>query len=244
MLEGIGDEYQKETNYSRGRLPKKPLDWANKPELYKEYGDKPQIKLPNPQPELDGMSLDEALIRRKSVRNFSPKPVTINQVSHLLWACAGIQRVENGHEFRVIPSAGALYPIETYVVINNSPIPSGLYHYSVKKHSLEEIRKGEYGVELACAALDQDICVTAAMVLIWTGIFRRSKWKYGERAYRYIYLDAGHMAENLYLAAVSRGLGACSVGALYDGELNELLGVDGDEESAFYLSAVGWPSVV
>lgn len=242
MLDGIGDEYHRETKYYRGKLPKKPLDWPNKPVLYKEYPNCPVIKLPNPQPELEGMSLDEALIRRKSVRNFSAKPVTVKDVSYLLWACAGLQRVENGHEFRMVPSAGALYPIETYVIMNNSPIPSGLYHYSVKKHSLEEIRRGEFGIELACAALDQDICVTAAMVLIWSGIFYRSKWKYGERAYRYIYLDAGHIAENLYLAAVSRGLSACSVGALYDDELNELLGIDGDGESAFYLSAVGWPS--
>ncbi|MBN2169033.1 MAG: SagB/ThcOx family dehydrogenase, partial [Actinobacteria bacterium] len=210
MPEGIGDKYQKQTKYRRGRLPNKTLDWSKRPEVYKEYADTPIIKLPNPQPVPGGMALDEAFMRRKSTRDFAAKPINSNQISYLLWASAGIQRVERGHEFRMVPSAGALYPIETYVVINNSfDVPSGLYHYSVKKHLLEELKRGDLGVELASAALDQDVCVTAAAVFIWSGVFFRSKWKYGERAYRYTYLDAGHVAENLYLAAVSKGLGAC-----------------------------------
>ena len=92
------------------------------------------------------------------------------------------------------------------------------------------------------AALGQEMCAEAAAVFVWTAVFARSKWKYAQRAYRYIYLDAGHIAENLALAAVSLGLGTCPIGALFDDEVNKLLAVDGIEESVVYMSVVGLPA--
>lgn len=241
MSRGIGDRYHQETKYYPDRMSGNGLDWAGKPPLYKEYPDARRIDIPEPWPRRE-MSLDEALRKRTSVRRYSPRPVSFEDLSYLLWACAGIQRIEQGYEFRTAPSAGALYPIETYAVANNvEDLQQGLYHYAVKGHALEELRAGDLGLETARAAMGQRICLDAAVVLVWTAVFHRSKWKYGQRGYRYVYMDAGHICENLYLAATGLELGACAVGALFDDELNELLGVDGIEESAFYMAAVGHP---
>ena len=92
---------------------------------------------------------------------------------------------------------------------------------------------------MAQAALDQEICAEAPVVFVWSAIFNRSKWKYKQRAYRYVYLDAGHIAENLALSATSIGLGSCQIGAFFDDEVNRIIEVDGVEESAIYLSVVG-----
>jgi SagB-type dehydrogenase family enzyme len=169
--------------------------------------------------------------------------VSIVELSYLLWAAGGIQRVERGFEFRTAPSAGALYPVETYLIVDGvEGLAAGLYHYSVKGHALEEIRTGQFGHDLTQAALGQKMCLEAAAVFIWTAIFDRSKWKYEQRAYRYVYLDAGHIAENLALAATGIGLGTCQIGALFDDEVNRIVGVDGTEESVIYMSVVGYPT--
>ena len=113
--------------------------------------------------------------------------------------------------------------------------------YFVKAHALEELRTGQLGHDITQAALGQKMCLNAAAVFIWTAVFYRSKWKYEERAYRYIYLDAGHIAENLALAGTAVGLGTCQIGALFDGEVNDIIGVDGTAESVIYMSVVGHP---
>ncbi len=242
MTEGIGDRYHRETKYHPDRMPGGGLDRAGKPSLYKDYPDRPRIDLPRPAP-ASGMSLDAALRTRTSVRAYSGEPLSLADLSYLLWACAGIQRSARGHEFRTAPSAGALYPIETYVVANNvRELAPGLYHYSVRGHQLEELRTGDLRLPAARAALGQRICYDAAAVLVWTAVFERSKWKYKQRAYRYIYMDAGHIGANFYLAATALKLGACTVGALFDDEVNALLDVDGIEESAVYMAAVGHPA--
>ncbi|MBN1861451.1 MAG: SagB/ThcOx family dehydrogenase [Candidatus Thermoplasmatota archaeon] len=187
-------------------------------------------------------TLNYAIQKRKSTREFSQKPISQEQLSYLLWASTGIQRREFGFEFRTAPSAGALYPIETYVIINKvDTIPQGVYHYNIKNHNLETIKTGDFRTNISNAALGQYMCSHAATVFIWTAIFNRSKCKYGERAYRYIYLDAGHIAENLALSATSLQLGTCQIAALYDDEVNQIIDVDGITESTLYLSVVGIP---
>ncbi|MDY6794143.1 MAG: SagB/ThcOx family dehydrogenase [Actinomycetota bacterium] len=241
MTRGIGDRYHGETKYLRDRMPGGGMDWSNKPPAYKEYAGSRRIELPVPGPR-EGMDLDEVLRRRTSVRDYNPRPLRLEDFSYLLWACTGIQRVERGYEFRTAPSAGALYPIETYPVINNvEGLDMGLYHYDIRHHRLEELRKGDLRLDTTRAALGQGICREAAVVLVWTAIFARSKWKYGQRGYRYVYMDAGHIGQNLYLAATGIGLGVCAVGALFDDELNQVLGVDGEEESVIYMATVGRP---
>ncbi len=196
-----------------------------------------------PRPVLSSAFRFEEVVRtRRSIRDFSQTPLRLEQVSFLLWVSSGIQRIEEGFAFRTAPSAGALYPIETYLVVNNvKDLDAGVYHYDIQQHGLEELKKGDFRVPIAQAALDQMMCAHAAVVVVWTGVFNRSKCKYGQRAYRYIYLDAGHIAENLALGAVSLGLGSCQIAALYDDEVNIIIDVDGTQESVLYLSVVGVP---
>lgn len=239
MNSGIGDRFQKETKYSRYSVGGGGLDWRKQPEPYKSYPNSKKIKLEPPEA-LSKISLDEALKKRRSIRNFSEKPITKKQLSYLLWASTGIQRKEIGYEFRTAPSAGALYPVETYLIINRvENISKGVYHYSVKDHLLEELKTGDFGIKISSAALEQDMCNYSALVVIWSAIFNRSKWKYGERAYRYIYLDAGHIAENFALASTGLGLGSCQIAALFDDEVNEIIGIDGIDESVIYMSVAG-----
>jgi SagB-type dehydrogenase family enzyme len=242
MSEGIGDSYHRETKYYPDKMSGRGLDWAGKPSPYKEYPGSRRIELPQPAPGVK-MDLDQILRKRSSVRDYAGEPLSIEDLSYLLWACTGIQRAEQGYQFRTAPSAGALYPIETYVVANNvRDLEQGLYHYAIRAHSLEDLRLDDLRLETAQAALGQRVCYDAAAVFVWTAIFQRSKWKYEQRGYRYIYMDAGHIAENLYLAATGLELGVCAVGALFDDELNHLLDVDGVAESAFYMATIGHPA--
>jgi SagB-type dehydrogenase family enzyme len=238
-MSGTGDRFQQETKYEPGKMPGHKLDFSAKPDLYKEYPQAQKIELPAFEPARP-MSLDKTLRQRKSIRDFQDRPISKGQLAYLLWASTGIQRIEDGYEFRTAPSAGALYPIETYVVVNNvKSLEPGVYHYAIQSHQLEllDLRR-----QIAAAALGQGMCATAAAVFIWTAVFERCKWKYGQRAYRYIYLDAGHIAENLALAAVSLNLGTCEIGALYDDHVNAIIGIDGTEESTICMAAGGIPS--
>jgi len=241
MGKNVGDDFQTETKYVRTKSLGGNLDWANKPETYKSYPASKMVQLPNPLQEAT-FNFTEVLRRRKSIRSFLPKPLSMADLSFLLWASTGIQRTEHNYKFRTAPSAGALYPIETYIAANNvEDLEEGLYHYNIKNHLLEEIKLGSFGVNLAHAALAQEMCADASVVFIWTAVFRRSKWKYSQRAYRYIYLDVGHIAQNLGLAAASINCGSCEVGAFFDDELNLIVGIDGIEESTVCLSVVGHP---
>lgn len=239
-LEKIGDRFQQETKYYRNKFSDGP-DWSLQPDQYKNYPNNPKIELTKPN-NIKTETLNYAIQNRKSIRDFSEKPLLKEQLSYLIWASTGIQRKEQGFEYRTAPSAGALYPIETYVVINNvKNIVQGVYHYNIKSLYLEQIKKGDYRSVIAEAVLNQSMCYHAAAVFIWTAIFNRSKCKYGQRAYRYIYLDAGHIAENLALSATSINLATCQIAALYDDEVNQIIDIDGLSESTIYLSVVGVP---
>ena len=162
------------------------------------------------------------------------------ELSQLLWATQGITSRAWGYDFRAVPSAGALYPIETYVLANRvDDLLPGIYHYDVQRAELVLLKEGNFGPEAARAGLGQEILGDAAAVFIWTAVVERSKWKYRQRAYRYIYMDAGHIGQNLYLAATALNLGCCTVGAFFDEEVDRLIGVDGNEEISVYLGAVG-----
>ena len=235
----IGDNFQKETKYQRDKMSGKSLDWASQPKIYKDYPDCPTISLPDITP-LSDTTLHDVLKNRKSIRQYQNKLISKEVLSYLLWSSTGISRKESGYEFRTAPSAGALYPIETYLVINNvEEINPGVYHYNIQNHYLELLKEGDYAVETTHAALGQKMCAEAPVVFVWTAIFERMKWKYDQRAYRYVYLDAGHIAENLALTATSLDLGSCQIGALYDDEVNQIIDVDGTEESVIYMSVVG-----
>lgn len=239
MAEKIGERFQRETQYDRRRMPAGYLDLDKKPEMYKEYPQAKKIELIKPE-KCGDMSLYEAILRRKSLRRFLDVPVSLDAISCILWASGGIQRKETGFEFRTAPSAGGLYPIETYLIVNAvENLSQGVYHYNVKHNHLEELKLGDFREATAQAALGQVMCARAAAVVVWTAIFERSIWKYKQRAYRYIYLEAGHMAQNLALTATSLGLGCCQVAALFDNEVNEIIGLNSPDESVLYMSAIG-----
>jgi SagB-type dehydrogenase family enzyme len=222
------------------------LDWANKPATYKRYPSAVKIPLSVPQTE-GGVSIWDVMRRRRSVRRFTDRPMEETELSQLLWAAQGITGISRSLGLRTAPSAGALYPVETYLVVHTvegnelHAIEPGIYHYAVEEHALEQLRTGDFQMEVARAALDQEIAAWADVVFVWTAVFERSKWKYKQRAYRYIYLDAGHIAQNVALGTVALGLGSCQIAALYDDEVNALLDVDGVEESAIYMTVVGRP---
>ncbi len=167
------------------------------------------------------------------------------ELAQLLWATQGITKASvpaygGKLGLRTAPSAGALFPIETYLCVNKvEGLEPGIYHYAIRSGGLERIKKGEFGSKLSDAALGQKMVAFSSVVFIWTALFERSKWKYKQRAYRYIFLDAGHIAQNLALAAEGLGLGSCQVAAFFDEEVNQLLQVDGKIESTIYLSVVG-----
>ncbi len=237
----IGDAFQSETKYQRGHMPRGRLDWASKPAVYKRYPSAPKITLSTPQVE-GGAPLWDVIRRRRSARRFDNEPLHESELSQLLWAAQGITGTNRKQGLRTAPAAGALYPVETYLVIHAvEEIEAGVYHYGVESHELDQLKMGDFQMEIAAAALDQEIAAWASAVFVWTALFERSKWKYKQRAYRYVYLDAGHIAQNVALGAVALGLGSCQVAALYDDEVNALLGVDGVNESAIYMTVVGRP---
>jgi SagB-type dehydrogenase family enzyme len=241
MKETIGDLFQKETKYFRGKLSGGPLLWHKKPRTYKFYPDVPRFPLDSPDTD-GGAPLWHVMANRRSIRSFKDNALSKQDLSQLLWAVQGITKRDMGFEFRTCPSAGALYPVETYLVSHNvQDIEAGIYHYNIPDHTLEQLQKGDNRLKIAQSALDQDMAFSACAVFVWTALFARAKWKYSQRAYRYVYLDAGHIAQNLALAAVGLGLGTCQIAALYDEEVNSLLAIDGKEESVLYMSVVGHP---
>jgi SagB-type dehydrogenase family enzyme len=261
-LEHPGRTFQGATSYDRDSLEELTPDWRSKPPLYKFYSHCPVIGLPSPLPGPDeppGPDVLTCIRRRRTVRSFGATPLTLLELSRLLYSSSGTTASfidPQGQDFyRAAPAAGALYPIETYLVVNKvEGLEPGLYHYRVTgldilerpiaegSHSLEQLRVGDLRTEISSAALDQPWCGKAGVVFVWTAVFARSEWKYRDRSFRYFYLDAGHMAAQLSLVAVWQGLGTCQLGAFYDEELNNLLGVDGQTEGTVYLTAVGRPS--
>lgn len=236
-----GDDFLNNSKYTRGKLPPHRLDWMKKPPVFKEYLHTEYISLPPPLLE-EGEGLWTALNRRRSVRAYTEDPISLQNLSQLLWASQGITGHAGDHQLRAAPSAGALYPIETYLSVNRVVgLAPGLYHYSPPHHRLDLIEEGNFAKRVRAGALDQQIAEKSAVNFLWSAIFERSKWKYLQRAYRYIFLDAGHLAQNLALAAAALRLGSCQIGAIYDDELNDLLGLDCINEGVIYMSTVGHP---
>ncbi len=236
---GIGKKFQNETKYYRGKIPAGFYRQDKQPGPYKTYPDANKVLLPLPKTE-GGMPLWDAMNLRRSEREYGGDPVTMGELQQLLWAAQGITAENHGYKLRTAPSAGALYPIETYLGIKNVlDISPGIYHYDVQGACLDEIRLGDLSSEISEGALGQGMVESADVIFLFTAIFMRSGIKYGERAYRYIYLDCGHIVQNLLLAVGALGLLACPIAALYDLEINKILDVDGEVESILYMVSVG-----
>ncbi|MFX1258451.1 MAG: SagB/ThcOx family dehydrogenase [Promethearchaeota archaeon] len=239
-LDNYGDYFQQKSKYSRGKLPQHYLDWSNKPETYKTYPNAiKKIILPKPQFD-NSIKFWDVIKNRKSTRKFKKEQLSLEQLSLLLFGMSGLTRVFPQFTFRTIPSAGGLFPIEIYpVVLNIKGIDPGIYHYNIREHNLEMLKSGDFSIETAKGCLDQMMVVNSNVTFILTAVIERSKWKYLQRCYRYLYLDAGHIGQNFYLVAESLGLGAFTIGAIYDDELNKLLDIDGINETTLYVAVVG-----
>jgi SagB-type dehydrogenase family enzyme len=238
---GIGGRFHRETS----------LTWAgaigdifsrkpDKPPQYKNYPDAQKIKLPEPKQR--GMPLEDTIRKRRSVRDYSSRAITMDQLSQILFAAQGITGSLYGSPLRSAPSAGALYPFEIYLVVNNvKNLSSGIYHYSILDHSIEFLKVGDFSSQITNAGLKQEMLGDSGVTFVLSAIFDRIRHKYGERGYRYVYIEAGHISQNISLQAVSLGIGSVSVGAFLDENVNRLIGIDGTREAVIYLHAVGSP---
>ena len=214
-------------------------NWGQFPELYKRYPDAPRVALAPPDPNR-GPTTARTIGERRSTRDYGSTPMSAAELSQVLFLATGITRDRWGQARRSAPSSGALYPIETYVAVHNvEGIGRGIYHYAIREHELERVRDGDFRSQTVAQALGQEFLGECGAVLFLTNILQRMRPKYHDRSYRYGLLEAGHIGENAYLAAVSLGLGACGVGAFMDDDINEMLGVDGIEEAAVYMLALG-----
>ncbi len=232
----IGQLFQEKTKYFRsfpefsGSFPKTAT---------RDLQPSPIIPLPKPQL-LKGIDFWTTLKRRRSFRNYQEISLPLSELSALLWATQGLTGVKESPWYRTVPSAGALHPIDTYLVVNRvEGIQAGIYFFQVDEFSLQKRKSGDFSRPIARAALDQEMAMEAALIFVWVAVIERCRQKYRQRAYRYIYLDCGHIAQNLYLAATAMNLGCCAIGAFFDDEVNALLDLDGQEETAIYLATIG-----
>ncbi|MDF1555452.1 MAG: SagB/ThcOx family dehydrogenase [Deferrisomatales bacterium] len=228
-----------QTSLDPRRAGGRTLDWENRPASYKEYPGAARLPLEMPE-NIPTADLWQALQQRRSRRDLAAAELGREQLALLLWACQGITARLGTQLLRTAPSAGALYPFETYVSLQRvAGLSPCLTHLHIPGFHLEVLTEGEFGPHLAHAALGQEFVADAAAVVVWTAVLPRCTWKYGPRALRYLGLDLGHVGQNLALAAAALGLSCCPVAAFLDRELNAVLEVDGTNEFAYYLAAVG-----
>ena len=210
--------------------------------IYAKEKDKPVpeskseiIKLPAPRYK-NSVSVEEALLKRRSVRDYKNEPLTLADVSQLLWSAQGIT---DPRGLRTSPSAGALYPLEVYVVAGNvKDLPGGIYRYRPHKHELDRVVAGDKRTELCNAALGQPCVRNAPAVIVFSAVYERVTVKYGERGIRYVHIEAGHAAQNAFLQAVSLNLGAVVIGAFHDEEVKKIIRA-ADREQPLYIMPVG-----
>ncbi len=235
----IGQRFLKQTRLSSLKNMLPPSKWPKrwKTVYFKDYIRLNKIVLP--QPELESsISLKDTLYKRTSNKQYSQIPLSIEKLSTLLYYSAGLKiNKAPWRKSKFYPSAGSLYPLEIYIISLNTEIPKGLYHYNLRSHSLEQLQLFQtfpvssyfYGKEFK----------KAACIVIVTGCFYRTTVKYQDRGYRYIFQEAGHMGQNLYLLSAALNINCCGIGGFTDNKINELLDIDGMLESALSVFALG-----
>lgn len=246
LKRSLAEYYHDETKHSRLSVVAKRggLDWSTQPEVFKQYPGAEVIDLPAAFPEV-AMSAGEAIEkRRRRVESLSPAKLSLRKLSLLLHLTNGVtgKLTYPGWEYhlRAAPSAGALYPTVTYLLVNNvEGLKPGLYHYKVNGHKLHRLREGELAEELAAAVARGGLIKRSSVVFIFSGIFFRSSWKYRERSYRYCLLDAGHLAGNLSLGAKALGYDTVLLGRFDDRKVNRLLDLEEGKEGVLLIAALG-----
>ena len=235
----IGEAFQRYSTYPTaggpaGAIWTEPVSARKPPE-----GVGPPFRLPEPAKD-GGMTLWGALSRRCSTREYvERRPLTAPELSQLLWAGQGAIRTMSRRDKRTVPTAAGAYPIETYIAVHSvEGLEAGLYHHDVREHSLMPLRRGNLRGEVATMCQGQAMCANAAVAFIWTAVVGRTVRVCSQRGYRYIYLEVGHIAQNVALAAAALGLGSCQVGGFYDELAVRFLGVDSYREPVLYVTVV------
>jgi SagB-type dehydrogenase family enzyme len=221
------DEYKKNNKQV-------PISWETI--YYKAYNRFPQIMLPKPKLDTK-LSFKKILLERESSRDFDSKPVTIQKISTLLYYSLGLISPFNKNSTRrFYPSAGARYPLETYVIANNSQLINGIYHYYILNHSIERIDDIEKKMLRKCFVYDWTDC---SFIILISAIFKRNVVKYGNRGYKQILIETGHIGQNIYLVASNLRLNCCGIDGYYDNKINKLIDIDGFSEAVLYAFAIG-----
>lgn len=218
---------------------------------YKEYDGNLKISLKKINSFLSEKEkgITETIIERRSIRQFENKPISFDSLSKMLVLSYGITGALPFNEnktlyLRATPSGGALYPLEIYpVILNVESCEKGVYHYNVLKNCLELIKKGDFTEKMFSLLNDQDFVKKAAVVFLITAIPNRTLYKYRDRGLRFIYIDAGHLVQNMSLLAVSENVGTCAIGGVFDYEAEDFLEIDGYYETMVYALAAGTASI-
>lgn len=213
-----------------------PLIYPNiKNECAPNQETKDIIILPEPHRN-SATSIEEAIFKRQSVRNYKKLPLSLEEVSQLVWSAQGIT---HSGKLRSAPSAGATYPLELYVVVGNvTDLSPGIYQYIPKNHRLKKIAAEDVREKLASAAFHQPSVKNGAIDLVFSAIYTRTTKRYGDRGIAYVHMEVGHASENVSLQAVSLGLGTVVIGAFDDKEVKKILALP-EEEEPLYIMPVG-----
>lgn len=225
----------KKLNFMELDFDKWPKSWTTV--FFKDYHRMDKVVLPPPTA-LGNTLLEDVLRTRSSSREFSQNPMSLEQISTLLYYSAGLRDNNPPHQGkRFYPSGGARYPLEVYLISQNSELAKGVYHYNLRSHSLEtlllldEFKADDY--------FNQEWIEKASLIIVITACFERNTVKYGERGYRHILMEAGHLGQNIWLNSTAIKILCCGVGGYVDDKLNKLLDVDGFKESVIYVICVG-----
>jgi len=242
----ISERFHRATSFPKKLKPLDQSLWpiAWKRISFKGYPRLDSITLPKTfSPEIH-TSFDKLLLARESTRDYQNKSISIQEISTILYYSSGMKPLvdDNIHiSRRFYPSGGARYPLETYIVIyGKSELAQGIYHYNVKYHSLEILKKGNYYKELR-KCIDTPWMADACMAIFLTSVWGRNQMKYGDRGYRLVMGEAGNLSQNMYLATTALNLGCCALGGYADAPVHELLDVDGINESVVYSMVIGTP---
>jgi SagB-type dehydrogenase family enzyme len=211
----------------------------------KPYTDRPKVVLPTQVPP-STHDFDDVLWARTSARALAAEPIELEQLAKVLFMSYAVTRTNEGthfpRPFRIVPSGGALYPLELYVVaVRVEGLAAGLYHYDSEDHSLDVLRVGDEIERVAEFFFQPDLAANSAAIVLVSAVFQRSDFKYGDRGYRFVLLEAGHLGQNAVLCAQELGLGAATIGGFLDRDVDRYLGFDGLSESTIYVVVLGRP---
>jgi len=204
----------------------------------------PVVPLPAPEGNRPSGSLADAVDSRRSIRKFTGEPIDIGELSWLLWATQGVQKVirEGVATLRTVPSGGARHPFETYLFVNRvSGLEPGLYRYLPLDHALARLGDQVPPEEVTQGCHGQTFAGNCPVCFAWSALPYRTEWRYGPVSHKIILIDAGHICQNLYLACTAMGFGTCAIGAYDQARMDSLLGLDGEEEMVVYVAPVGRP---